>query len=241
MYTWGRGVEQNDTEAVRLYKLAADQSNASAQASLGHMYFEGRGVERDNKEALRLYKLAVDQGDTTAQTDLAYRYEMGKGVEQDYREAFRLYQLAAGQGVAIAQYKTGHIYEKILFEKDYVEAAKWYELAAKQNNSQAQHRLGIFFKEGRVGVASDHTRAKELLEYAARTYETEAHALDALFELGEMYEKGMGVERNMVVAFKYYAVAAKREHPRAARKIEGQPFNISEILELAGDDIQFPK
>jgi TPR repeat protein len=205
------------------------------------MYFEGKGVDQDNKEAVRLYRLAADQGDALAQTDLGYRYETGKGVDQDYKEAFRLYKLAAEQGVPIAQYKTGHMYERVLFEKDYAEAAKWYELAAKQNEPQAQYRLGIFCKEGRAGVATDYTKAKELLESAAKTYEVDAHALDSLYELGEMYEKGMGMDKNMVLAYKYYAVAAKREHLRAVRKIEGQPFKISEILELAGENIQFQK
>ena len=52
-------------EAARLYKLAADQGNASGQVKLGRFYEEGRGGLPQNKpEAARLYKLAADQGDT---------------------------------------------------------------------------------------------------------------------------------------------------------------------------------
>ena len=43
-YASGKGVPQDDAEAVRWYRLAADQSVASAQSNLGFMYYEGRGV-----------------------------------------------------------------------------------------------------------------------------------------------------------------------------------------------------
>ena len=42
MYRDGRGVAQDDTEAVRWYILAAEQGNADAQFNLGFMYVEGR-------------------------------------------------------------------------------------------------------------------------------------------------------------------------------------------------------
>lgn len=49
---WGvcfrvRRVRQDEAEAVRWHRLAADQSIAEAQYALGVMYGEGRGVRRD--------------------------------------------------------------------------------------------------------------------------------------------------------------------------------------------------
>ena len=43
MYANGEGVLKDDTEAVRWYRLAADQGVALTQYNLGHMYFLGRG------------------------------------------------------------------------------------------------------------------------------------------------------------------------------------------------------
>ena len=43
MYGTGRGVEQNDAEAVRWYRRAADQGHALAQNNLGVRYRDGRG------------------------------------------------------------------------------------------------------------------------------------------------------------------------------------------------------
>ena len=44
LYANGRGVPQDDAEAVRLYRLAADQGHASAQFNLGVMYANGNGT-----------------------------------------------------------------------------------------------------------------------------------------------------------------------------------------------------
>ena len=80
-YRAGRGgLAKDDREAVRLYKLAADQGNAYAQANLADFYRDGRGgLAKDDREAARLYKLAADQGNAYAQADLGVFYELGHG------------------------------------------------------------------------------------------------------------------------------------------------------------------
>ena len=45
MYEAGRGVPQDDAEAVRWWRLAAEQGYAYAQTNLGGMYGAGRGVK----------------------------------------------------------------------------------------------------------------------------------------------------------------------------------------------------
>ena len=44
MYRQGEGVPPNDAEALKWFRLAADQGNASAQFFLGLIYQFGRGV-----------------------------------------------------------------------------------------------------------------------------------------------------------------------------------------------------
>ena len=53
--------EQVAEEAVRLYRLAAEQGDANAQYNLGRMYDLGQGVARDHEEAVRWYRLADGQ------------------------------------------------------------------------------------------------------------------------------------------------------------------------------------
>ena len=64
------GDNKDEKEAVRLFKLAADQGYANAQSNLGLCYQHGTGVNKDEKEAVRLYKLAADQGYAQAISNL---------------------------------------------------------------------------------------------------------------------------------------------------------------------------
>ena len=71
MFENGQGVAQDYAEAVRLYRLAAEQGHANSQVNLGLMFeFGYRGVARDRAEAIRWYRLAAAQGDADAQNSL---------------------------------------------------------------------------------------------------------------------------------------------------------------------------
>ena len=58
------------SEAVRLYRLAADKGFAKAQGWLGFMYETGIGVPIDYAEAGRWYRRAADQGNAGARSSL---------------------------------------------------------------------------------------------------------------------------------------------------------------------------
>ena len=91
---------EDDAEAVRWYRLAADQGDANAQYNLGLKYASGEGVPEDDAEAVRWYRLAADQGLAIAQNNLGLMYASGEGVPEDDAEAVRWYRLAADQGLA---------------------------------------------------------------------------------------------------------------------------------------------
>jgi TPR repeat protein len=102
MYNNGEGVLQDHAEAVKWYRLAAEQGNAKAQYNLGVMYENGEGVRQDYVEAVTWYRLAADQGHAIAQTNPGAMHANGQGVPQDLTKAARLLKLAADQGFAEA-------------------------------------------------------------------------------------------------------------------------------------------
>ena len=67
MYAEGRGVHQDDTEAVQWFRQAAEQGNALGQYHLGLSYAEGVGLDKDDSEAMHWLKKAAEQGFTAAQ------------------------------------------------------------------------------------------------------------------------------------------------------------------------------
>ena len=89
MYANGDGVPEDDVEAVRWYRLAAEQGLASAQTNLGVMYEQGEGVPEDGVRAYVWFSVAAAQGDENARTN---RYIMSERLTPE--------QLARGQDMA---------------------------------------------------------------------------------------------------------------------------------------------
>ena len=67
-YDAGLGVPKDVAEAMRWYRLAAEQGNADAQCSLGLMYAHGEGISEDCAEAVRWFRPAAEQGHAEGQT-----------------------------------------------------------------------------------------------------------------------------------------------------------------------------
>jgi uncharacterized protein len=70
MYANGQGVTQDYVEAVRCYRLAADQGEALAQSILGLMYAQGHGVLQDYVIAYMWLNLSAAQGYGNAEINL---------------------------------------------------------------------------------------------------------------------------------------------------------------------------
>jgi TPR repeat protein len=84
MYADGKGVPKNDKEAIKWYRLAAEQKYGPAQTALGFMYESGRGVPKDYDEAVKWYRLAARHGWAMAQYNFGLMYANGHGVPKDY-------------------------------------------------------------------------------------------------------------------------------------------------------------
>ena len=97
IYDDGRGVLEDDVEAVRWYRLAAEQGLAEAQWGLGFKYDSGWGVPEDPAEAVQWYRLAAEQGYDLALPRLGLSYQLGQGVPQDYVQAHMWFNLEAAR------------------------------------------------------------------------------------------------------------------------------------------------
>jgi TPR repeat protein len=158
--------KKNYTEAIKWYRIAAEQGHANAQSSLGVMYRLGYGVTQDYAEAVKWFRKAAEQGDEFGQHMLGFMYESGHGVTQDYAEAMKWFRKAAEQGDASSQYTLGLRYDDGSgVPQDYTEALKWYQKAAEQGNEMAMNRIGDLFFNGN-GVPQNYQTAKEWYQKA---------------------------------------------------------------------------
>ncbi len=147
--------------ALREFRPLANQGYASAQHSLGFMYYKGQGVPQDYAEAVKWYRKAAEQGVAYAQNSLGFMYRKGRGVQQDYAEALKWYRKAAEQGYAPAQYNLGFAYEHGYgVPQDYAEAMRWYRKAAEQGHAEAKEALRELETYEDIGFTLTHTVPK---------------------------------------------------------------------------------
>lgn len=62
VYQNGLGISKNTNEAIRWYKLAADQGLASAQNNLGQIYKNSASTDQDYSKAFKWLLLAAKGG-----------------------------------------------------------------------------------------------------------------------------------------------------------------------------------
>ena len=100
-YWMGTGGRQRDyNEALKAFRMAAEQGDARAMANIGWIYENGFGVQRDHAEAMKWYKSAADRGDLIANWNIGRLYEFGSGVSTDLDMAKLWYQKCADRGDA---------------------------------------------------------------------------------------------------------------------------------------------
>jgi TPR repeat protein len=169
LYAIGKGVRQDDAEAVKWLELAANGNDRRAQTHLGAYYVRGgRGVSTDYRAAMKWYERAAAQGDEDAYLGLADIYERGLGVEADPHVARKWARRAAETDNPEAQYLLAlHYWQGRGAGRDHDEAYAWFLRAANQNYVAAMVSLGMMhFGDGRP---LDQVTGCTWLELAQRT------------------------------------------------------------------------
>jgi uncharacterized protein len=98
------GVKADPVEAVKWYRLAADQNHTEAIQHLAMLYVTGQGVKQDAAEAAKWFRKGAELGDSDSKWGLGQCYLDGKGVGRDSVMAYVLFSAAVG-GVENPQQK----------------------------------------------------------------------------------------------------------------------------------------
>jgi TPR repeat protein len=229
-YLVGQGVVKDEVEAVKWYRIAADQNYVLAEDNLGICYAMGLGVAQDDVEALKWWRKAAEQNCGDAQLSLGVCYDLGRGVTQDYVQAYKWYNLAVAQGDTNAigarrriatlmtpdQIAEGQrLSAEFTPKKETLGSSSGFEATrakAETGDAQAQYNLGVCYDQGQ-GVAQDHTEAVMLYRKAA-----DQGLAEAQNELGLCYistGEGLGVARGFVEAVKWFREAANQGYAEA--------------------------
>ena len=184
-YYYGKNVEVNYTQAVRLYEKAANMDRMKTRFELGHSYFN----QSDDK-AFRYFKDAAMAGSMDAAAYLGICYANGYGTKKDTIQAGQWLKKSAENSIPVGMYGWGvYLYngkgtqkniplaieyykkaaeggiissmnclgEHYYNLKQYSESLKWYEMAADKGNAEAQYWTAVLYSDKK-----DLTNAKDI-------------------------------------------------------------------------------
>jgi TPR repeat protein len=98
MYGKGLGVPKDPGEAIKWYRLAAEQGHASAQNNLGLLLANGEGAPQDYVQAYKWLILSAVQGDANAAANRkAVALKMTSGQVDAAQEMAREWRPGAGR------------------------------------------------------------------------------------------------------------------------------------------------
>ncbi len=184
------------------------------QAELKQLYELGDTAygKKNYREALQYTRKAVEGGYAPAQFSLGIMYELGHGVSKDLNQAIHWIRKAAEQGYANAQDILASMYEEGRgVDKNIDEALSWYLKAAEQNKPFAWICLGRIYKFHK----NDYNQALYCYRRAAEL----GNSCGQLY-LGDMYEEGRGVNKDIEEAVRWYRKAATQGDKDAQRRLE---------------------
>lgn len=128
----GKGVPQNNEEAVKWAKLSADQNNALGQCVYAGCLDLGSGVPRNSALALEFWRKAAEAGEGWAYEKLGEKYLNGEGgVNKDVAMAVQYLRQSVEKGSPWGMVRLGRCYENGWgVPLDLQEAEELYEKAA---------------------------------------------------------------------------------------------------------------
>jgi len=213
--------------AVKYFFKAAQAGHLEGMCNLAQYLMDGEGIKQDYNFAIQWLRKAVERNYPRALNQLGKLYYQGVGVEQrDYNQAVDLLKRAAEQKYCNAFNSLGVAYEEgngVI--KDLDMAASFYEKSKEQGNVNAYNNLGYVKL-----LQKKFLEGKQLLLTAA-----DMGNIDALHNLGLVYQQGLGVSIDIPRAFQYFSKAAESDHYGACTRVADILFSGTENGEISPD------
>jgi len=220
--------KKNYKKASQYYKKSASQGYSKAMHRLGCAALRGEmHMRKDVKNAIKWLKRAAavatkeNDGASSAYI-LSELFENGMPpvVYPDELYSLELLVQAAELDYPPAQYKLGWCFEygELGCPTDAVQSIHWFLLAAENNEPNAQFSLAGWYLTGAEGVIEPND--KEAFYWAMKAAEQEYDKAE--YAIAYFYEMGIGIEKNMKKAMRWYKIAAEHGDERAIKRLENE-------------------
>lgn len=176
--------------------------------------------------AKRFFEKAVSKGDGDAIYNLGLMYYKGLGVEKNPIKAVEYIKRAADKNIYNAIYDLGALYYngEAGVKQDYEKAEFYFKKLPEDNKfNKANYFLGTIYLNN-----DDFGKAKQYFELA-----TKQGNINAPSVLGAIYERGMGVVKDLNKARRYYKLGVQRNDQAAIVNLGTYYQTIEGNVELA--------
>ncbi|XP_065371573.1 protein sel-1 homolog 1 [Calliphora vicina] len=205
MYFTGNGVKTDYKLALKYFNLASQSGHVLAYYNLGIMHAYGIGILRSCAAAVEFFKNVAERGSWSSYLMKAYTNYKNNNID----EAFIKYALLAEVGYEVAQSNAAYLLDRgdvTIFHdrnEELIRAFYYWKRAAAQGYSAAQVKLGDYYYYG-WGTNIDFEMAAALYRKASE----QQYNAQAMFNLGYMHEKGLGMKKDWHLAKRQYDLAA---------------------------------
>lgn len=179
--------------------------------------FSDEDDERSLSQAIRLYKEITDSDcDNFFKAEAYYKTGCAYNDSGEGKKALSCFKKAAGLNCHEAFARIGDAYrDGNGVGQDNAMACKWYRKGADVGEITATLKLAGCYKNG-IGGEQDYEKA--MLEYRhiaerinGRGFKHQTAGIGtALYEIGNMYLKGLGVQPDLKKAIRYFTLAANK-------------------------------
>lgn len=210
--------QAKSSEGLAYIKKAADGEYLPAIILLGDLYFAGYQdenglsvIDRDINQAIKYLEKAVVENSQDARYTLGHIYLTSSFGKQDILKALELFEANINYDA-----KAGHLATLItlidlynvgqMVKPDHSKLIDYCYLASLQDYTPVLYTVGMMQRVGAKGVKFEIIKDPEaafinLSKAASLGY------IDAMFQVGEMYFKGDGVEQSDMDAYMWIAIA----------------------------------
>ena len=205
----GISYDESSIEESKNYDDVEQLRNRYAKGDLLAGYFlaialiQGYNIEKNQKKGASLLEETWSKGLVDSGFSLYTLYYHGIGVDENKDKALSYLKRSAELGYMPSQRKLGMLYYD---NDDFLEANpelafKWLLKAAENGDKLSALNVAGMYRQGH-GVKKD---AKQAFEWLSKIKDKKYGGKTIGFAaLGHYYEDGIGTEKNLVLAYKYY-------------------------------------
>lgn len=232
MYEEGRGTKKNKKKAEEIFERLirfghpdalihqkvrekepkAKRGDAQAQYEIAQAYLSKEKLsKRDADEVISWLEKASKKKHREARMALAFFYgDERAGQHYDKDKGVAILETMAAEGDAELQIMLFQAYQG----HDDAIALRWLKAAADQGHYLGQYHLAKAYFHGTLGLAQDMERAADLFYASA-----EQGLLNAMYEMGQRYQHGHGLDADLEKALEWYEAAAEHNYAPAVQKV----------------------